>query len=75
MGIVAHEIYKRLVKEGSKGKYYIDYNKSTDKLKERDSLFKKQFPLVFENGRIRSGYMSLTPIYRDTCYNAYIIIE
>lgn len=75
MGIVAHEIYRRIVKEGSKGKYYIDYNKSTDKLKERDSLFKKQFPLVFENERIRSGYMSLTPIYRDTCYNAYIIIE
>lgn len=75
MGIVASEIYRRMIENGKKGKYYIEYNKSTEELKIRDKMFKEQYPLIFNGTKISSGYMSLTPIYRDTKYNAYIIID
>ena len=33
---------------------------------------KEKYPLIMEKGRIRSGYLSLTPVFEDTNYQIYV---
>lgn len=75
MGTVALAIAGRMISENSSGTFHIDYRKDNSKLKERDTEYRKLYPLQIKDRKIVSGYFSLTPIYKDTEYNAYILIN
>ena len=34
----------------------------------------EKHPLYLENGKVKSGYLSLTPVENNTSYQAYILI-
>lgn len=75
MGLVSHSFFNRYVHPDSKGIYKVEYfKKSGDAF-----LFHKKMsatnPPIIEEGRIRSGYMSLSPVYEDTNYVAWVSIE
>ena len=36
---------------------------------------KEEYPLEMENGRIKRGYLSLTPVFDDTSYQIFIKIK
>lgn len=74
MGLVAHTFYKRFVNKGSKGYYRVDYFKGmNDALLHHEKML-KDFPLIINNGVIQSGYISLTPVNKNTSYVAWVVI-
>ena len=75
MGILAALIRDRIVKEGCSGKYYVDFESSTERLNAKIKDLKERYPLVIEDHKIVKGFFSLTPVYQDSQYIAYIIIE
>ena len=75
MGLVAHCIASRFMAEGSSGSYHVAYAPSPAQHIERHRTMYAQYPPVIEGRHIISGYLPLTPLYNDTLYHAYIIVE
>lgn len=75
MGVVAHLFYKRFVKQGLKGIYKVDFFKNNPDALLFHNNMQKELPLIVENGRISSGYLSLIPVTEQTNYIAYAAIE
>ena len=75
MGIIANEVHRKLLATGTEGTYHI----TTFPSGEAAQLFHKehieQYPTVYKEGRIVSGYHPLTPILPHTRYHAYVICK
>ena len=74
MGVVARMVYDRYVCDRVQGRYIIEYYTSLGEAEQADRSLRLQHPLLIEEGRIKSGYLSLTPIGQQTAYQAYILI-
>jgi len=75
MGVVSRLFYDNYVCEGAKGRYVIEYfPKNGEALRFHESM-KEEYPLETENGRIKRGYLSLTPVFEDTSYQIFIKIK
>lgn len=75
MGVVSRLLYDNCICEGVEGSYVIEYfAKSGEALRFHEAM-KRECPLVLENGRIKSGYLSLTPVFEDTTCQIYIKIK
>lgn len=75
MGVVAHLVYSRYVCSGALGRYVIGYYPQPGAAQQAHIGFRQQYPLAMEGEKIKSGYLSLTPIETDTAYQAYIIVD
>ena len=75
MGLVSHNFYNNYVNSESKGIYKVEYFKNSgDALRFHQKMLTTN-PAIIEGGRIKSGYMSLTPVNEDTKYIAWVLIE
>lgn len=74
MGIVARRFYDNFVSNSSKGVFYVEHYLKDGEALCFDSDMKHKHPLIIENGRIVSGYISLTHICENTRYQIYAII-
>lgn len=74
MGMVARVFFDRYVCPDASGRFVIEYfNVPGDAY--ADCMARRcQHPLVVESGRIRNGYLSLTPVDQDTKFQAYVEI-
>lgn len=75
MGVVARLIYDRYVCQGTYGRYVIEYYRTPGEAEQTHRNLCRQYPLVIENGKVKSGYLSLTPVDESTAYQAYIIMD
>lgn len=75
MGVVARLIYDRYVCQGTYGRYVIEYYRTPGEAEQTHQNLCRQYPLVIENGKVKSGYLSLTPVDESTAYQAYIIMD
>ena len=75
MGIVAHLFQERYLHPSSTGMFSINYYKLEDDAKKNFLALQADNPLVMEEGRIKSGYLALTPVYRSTNYVANVLID
>ena len=75
MGLVAHCIANRFMAEGCSGSYHVAYAPSPAQHIERHLTLYALHQPVIEDRHIVSGYLPLTPLYNDTLYHAYIIVE
>ncbi len=75
MGVVARIFYDRYVAEGAKGIFSVSYRGDSEALLAEHKKLEESYPLQIENNRIVSGYLSLAPVTRRTCYRAYVLIE
>lgn len=75
MGIVAHRIYQRFVHSHSSGMYSINYFKHEDEAQQFEKKMKSECPLTIEGDKIKYGYLSLTPVDKDTRYVACVSIK
>lgn len=75
MGVVSRLFYDRYVYQGATGRYVVEYYPNRGEACRADETFRKEYPLQIEEGRIRSGYLSLTPVMEDTAYQVYVIIN
>ena len=74
MGLVAHKFRERFVAQGISGKFVVDFFKKQNEALAFHQKTQRDFPLVIENGKIKSGYLALTPINEKTNYVAYVKI-
>lgn len=75
MGMVAVQLSERFLDANATGQFVVDYARLSGEIQMRDREMQARYPLVTENGKIRSGYVSLCPITGDTHYWAYVIIS
>ena len=75
MGVVSRLFYDRFISEDSQGRYVIEYYPRGEEAKVFHERMKQSHPLVMEEGRIKEGYLSLTPVFEDTSYQIYVLIE
>lgn len=75
MGVVSRIFYDRYVSPRSQGRYVIDYYARSQEAESFHERMKREYPLKIEGGRIVEGYLSLTPVFEDTSYQIYVIIE
>ena len=74
MGITARLLYDCHVHPSSAGRYVIEYYSEEGEALRVHEAMQKAHPLVVEGGKIKRGYWSLTPVFQDTCYQAYGLI-
>ena len=74
MGVVARLIYDKYLCYGVQGRYVIEYYAQPGEAWRSHLALQEQNPLCVEDGKVKSGYLSLTPIEEGTAYQAYIII-
>ena len=65
MGMAAHILYERFVHPGSQGTMQLEFSPANGSLLEQAN---HQPPLKLKEGRWHSGFLSLTPIEKDTQY-------
>ena len=75
MGIVAHCFRERYLHPSSTGVFSINYFKQEGDAKKNSLALQAENPLVIEKGRIKSGYLALTPVNRSTNYVANVLID
>mgnify|MGYP003423356259 FL=1 len=75
MGVVSRLLFDRFIVPESVGRYVIEFfPRRGEALKAHENLM-SQHTLVVEGERIRSGYLSLVPVFEDTNYLIYVIIS
>ncbi|MFI3296472.1 MAG: hypothetical protein R3Y59_02465 [bacterium] len=74
MGMVARIFADKYLSAGAKGWFKID-NMSPFELLLDHNIQTKRYPLQMDNGRIKSGYLSLCPVNKDTIYRVYVVVE
>lgn len=72
MGVVSRIFFDRFVCTDSCGRYIIEYYANKGEAWLFHHEMKEKYPLIMEKGRIRSGYLSLTPVFEDTNYQIYV---
>lgn len=75
MGVVSRLLYDRYVSPSSRGRFVIEYCPCSGETLQRHEMLQAKHPLVLEDKKIRQGYLSLTPVFSDTAYQAYIYVE
>jgi hypothetical protein len=75
MGYLAVCFSKNYLYEGSSGQYNLDFSAKEGEIYESHRLLSEKYPLVVESGRIKSGYLSLCPVYLTSHYRAYVLVE
>lgn len=72
MGMVALRIFERFVASEATGYFQITHEKEAYALHE---AMQKEYPLKWKSGKLLKGYFPLCPVYPETRYRAYVIIE
>ncbi|GAB6011985.1 hypothetical protein [Viscerimonas tarda] len=75
MGFLTLSLSKNILAEASTGSFHIDFNATPGELYAKHTQRIKSHPLLVENGKIKSGYLSLCPVREDTRYLAYVLID
>lgn len=75
MGMVARIFRDRFMLAGTEGIFVVDYFKKPGSALLFHKKKQQESPLVVENGKILSGYLSLTPVTVDSRYVAYIVTD
>lgn len=75
MGVVSRLLYDNYICEGAEGNYVIEYFPQSGNALRFHETMKREHPLLLEDGRIKSGYLSLTPVFEDTTCQIFIKIK
>lgn len=75
MGYVALRLYEEYISHGAIGEFFVSYDKVDGEALMSHLSLRKRYPLILENGRIKSGYISLCPVNKETNYRSFIIIK
>lgn len=75
MGVVSRLVYDRHICSGSQGRYVIEFYRNPGEAEQMHHALQQQNPLTLEDGRVKQGYLSLTPVNEKTAYQAYIIVR
>lgn len=75
MGIVARIISDRYLCPHAVGRYVVEHYQADGQALAAHEEMRRKHPLDVVAGRILRGYLSLTPVYEDTRYQIYVVME
>jgi hypothetical protein len=75
MGYLAIRFTDKYMFPDSYGEFTIEYNSKPENIKQNHNYFQNQYPLIIEEGHIRSGYFNLCPVTDETNYHAYVVVR
>lgn len=75
MGMVALRLFQKHITPEAHGDFRISFDKEEGGAYEKDLRMRDTYPLLFANGKIRAGYLSLCPVGKETHYRAYLLIQ
>jgi len=75
MGVVARLLYDRYVHPDSTGDFRIDYHPSEGEALKEHERMSATYPLEIREGKVYSGYLSLVPVHKRSCYQAWILVS
>lgn len=75
MGVVARRFYERFVSQGKQGSFAVDFSKNKGEALALHLQRQKNHPLVLEEGRVVSGYLSLSAITSESRCQAWVRVE
>lgn len=75
MGWLSLKFCERYLHPHSQGEFKIIFNSQPGALLRQHADMQKQYPTQLEDGRLRSGYLSLCPVDEDSNYLAYVLAE
>ncbi|GHT09660.1 hypothetical protein FACS189426_08620 [Bacteroidia bacterium] len=74
MGYLAVRLFENYLHPDVHGEFFVEYHPDSKALYQKHLELQQQYPLVFENGLIKSGYQNLCPVTETSNYHAFIII-
>ena len=75
MGVVSRLFHDNYVEPGATGRYFVDFYKKPGDAYDAHQKNLARYPLDVSNGRVRSGYLNLSPVLPGSRYTAYAIVE
>jgi hypothetical protein len=75
MGVVSRLLYDHYITPGVQGRFVIEYYPVPGEALRMHRTMQECHPLVLQDGRIRQGYLSLTPVFEETSYQAYVLVK
>lgn len=75
MGVAARIIYDRHVLPGKQGRFQVRFYKKQGEAYNEHMSRAGEYPAVYENGRIASGYVNLSPVTMESRYLACMIVD
>ena len=75
MGVVSRLFHNNYVEPGATGRYFVDFYKKPGDAYEAHQKNLALYPLDVCNGRVRSGYLNLSPVLPGSRYTAYAIVD
>lgn len=76
MGAVTSIIGDRYLAKSSSGIFKVEYHKPALNVAEYAAKLQREYPLqISSDGKIKSGILFLTPVYRHARYCAYLNVE
>lgn len=73
MGIIAHEVRRKLLAPGVEGHFHVAAFPSEEAAQQFHREHTEKYPPVYREGKMVSGYHPLTPILPHTRHHAYVI--
>lgn len=73
MGIIAHEVRRKLLAPGVEGRFHVAAFPSEEAAQQFHREHTEKYPPVYREGKMVSGYHPLTPILPHTRHHAYVI--
>lgn len=75
MGFLSLRLYQNHCCENSSGIFSVEFNNHRGEILNNHRKNTETYPLKIENGKIKSGYLSLCPVDEETKYLAYVLID
>jgi len=75
MGYVARILFDKFINNTKKGKMFVEHNSQKGFFYEDNLTRKQKNPLIIENNKILSGYLSLNNVLPETSYRIYIEVS
>ncbi|MBR5324824.1 MAG: hypothetical protein IKV14_08450 [Muribaculaceae bacterium] len=75
MGIASRILYDKHIDNNCVGVYNVTFYKQNGEALKTDNELKQKYPPTICNGKLYNGYISLSPINKDTKYSAYVIVN
>ncbi len=73
MGVVSRLLYDRFVHPASTGEFHITYHAVPGEAWAQHEQAERTSALQIEEGRVRKGYLPLTPVSKHTHYRAWLL--
>jgi hypothetical protein len=75
MGFLAVRLFEHYISPDSTGEFFMSYCSSAGEVYKNHKEWKRTYPAIMENGKLKSGYVSLCPVEEATNYWAGVKVD